>query len=108
MGKQVNSFSMSLLLKTKSPAWILRRNPYSKRGQFIQFSILRMQGCNESLGYTDESYTEAVDSGVYTKFGYDSAGYGLAQWTTDGRKQGLQAFAIEHGTSISDLGMQLR
>ena len=62
----------------------------------------------ESLGYTDESYTEAVDSGVYTKFGYDSAGYGLAQWTTDGRKQGLQAFAIEHGTSISDLGMQLR
>lgn len=89
-------------------------NPYGVAG--LMGNLYAESGLNpmnlegtyeESLGYTDESYTEAVDSGTYTRFGYDSAGYGLAQWTTDGRKQGLQAFAIEHGTSISDLGMQL-
>lgn len=44
-----------------------------------------------SLGFTDESYTAAVDSGVYSKdsFVHDSAGYGLAQWTWWSRKQGL-------------------
>lgn len=31
----------------------------------------------KSLGYTDASYTSAVDSGRYTKFTSDSAGYGL-------------------------------
>lgn len=60
-----------------------------------------------SLGYTDESYTEAVDSGAYTRFGYDSAGYGLAQWTSDDRKQNLLAWCLSAGTSISDCGMQL-
>lgn len=89
-------------------------NPYGVAG--LMGNLYAESGLNpinlegtyeESLGYTDESYTEAVDSGVYTMFGSDSAGFGLAQWTTDRRKQGLQAFAIEHGTSISDLGMQL-
>lgn len=89
-------------------------NPYGVAG--LMGNLYAESGLNpmnlegtfeESLGYTDESYTEAVDSGAYTRFGYDSAGYGLAQWTSNGRKQGLQAFAIEHGTSISDLGMQL-
>ena len=28
------------------------------------------------LGYTDDSYTEAVDVGTYTNFVYDAAGYG--------------------------------
>lgn len=44
-----------------------------------------------SLGYTDDSYTAAVDSGAYTKaqFVNDEAGYGLAQWTFSSRKQGL-------------------
>ncbi len=31
------------------------------------------------LGYTDATYTAAVDSGAYTNFAKDSAGYGLAQ-----------------------------
>ena len=35
----------------------------------------------KKLGYTDESYTKAVDNGSYTNFIHDSAGYGLAQWT---------------------------
>ena len=43
------------------------------------------------LGYTDEAYTNAVDSGAYSKTSFvnDSAGYGLAQWTYYSRKQGL-------------------
>ena len=44
-----------------------------------------------SLGFTDQSYTEAVNNGSYTEsqFVNDSAGYGLAQWTYSSRKQGL-------------------
>lgn len=44
-----------------------------------------------SLGYTDETYTSAVDSGAYTEsqFVNDKAGYGLAQWTWWSRKQSL-------------------
>lgn len=35
----------------------------------------------KKLGYSDESYTAAVDNGTYTNFAKDAAGYGLAQWT---------------------------
>lgn len=47
------------------------------------------QTYENSLGYSDESYTAAVDSGAYSKdsFVYDSAGYGLAQWTFWSRKK---------------------
>lgn len=30
------------------------------------------------LGFTDETYTRAVDAGTYTNFANDRAGYGLA------------------------------
>ena len=43
----------------------------------------------KKLGYTDESYTAAVDSGKYGNFVHDSAGYGLAQWTFWSRKEAL-------------------
>ena len=33
----------------------------------------------KSLGYTDDSYTAAVDKGKYKNFVNDKAGYGLAQ-----------------------------
>ena len=59
------------------------------------------------LGHTDASYTAAVDSGSYTKFGTDSAGYGLAQWTYHTRKKALLAFAQSKKKSIGDLNMQL-
>lgn len=44
-----------------------------------------------SLGYSDTSYTKAVDSGAYSESSFvnDGAGYGLAQWTFYTRKQGL-------------------
>lgn len=52
------------------------------------------QSYETSLGFTDNSYTEAVDSGTYTKeqFVNDSAGYGLAQWTYWSRKQSLYEY----------------
>lgn len=59
------------------------------------------------LGYTDETYTQAVDSGAYRNFITDQAGYGLAQWTYYSRKEALLNFARERGCSIGDLDMQL-
>lgn len=61
----------------------------------------------KKLGYTDASYTVAVDSGAYTNFVKDCAGYGLAQWTYWSRKQSLLNFARSAGKSIGDLEMQL-
>lgn len=61
----------------------------------------------KSLGYTDASYTQAVDSGSYANFISDSAGYGLAQWTVESRKAPLLAFANARGCSIGNLDMQL-
>lgn len=61
----------------------------------------------KKLGYTDDDYVAAVDSGKYANFVRDSAGFGLAQWTYWSRKQGLLNFAQAQGKSISDLEMQL-
>ena len=61
----------------------------------------------KKLGYTDESYTAAVDSGEYTNFAKDSAGYGLAQWTYHTRKAALLAFVQACSASIGDLEAQL-
>lgn len=61
----------------------------------------------KKLGYTDASYTVAVDNGSYTNFVRDSAGYGLAQWTYWSRKQNLLKFAQSKKKSIGDLTTQL-
>lgn len=61
----------------------------------------------KSLGYTDTGYTEAVDSGKYTNFVHDAAGYGLAQWTYYNRKEALLKYAKAACTSIGDLETQL-
>ena len=61
----------------------------------------------KKLGYTDATYTTAVDNGSYTNFVKDSAGYGLAQWTYWSRKQNLLKYAQSKGKSIGDLAMQL-
>ncbi len=61
----------------------------------------------KKLGYTDDSYTEAVDAGTYKNFSHDTAGYGLAQWTYPTRKENLLKFARNHGDSIGDFDMQL-
>lgn len=67
-----------------------------------------LQNSYESkLGYTDDSYTNAVDYGTYSKFVTDSAGYGIAQWTDKSLKEGLWNYKNKTGKSIGDLGMQM-
>lgn len=61
----------------------------------------------KKLGFTDITYTNAVDNGTYNNFVKDSAGYGLAQWTYWSRKQNLLDFAKSKKASIGDLEMQL-
>lgn len=82
----------------------LMGNLYAESG----LSPTNLQNAYEKkLGYTDATYTAAVDSGAYTNFVRDSAGYGLAQWTYWSRKQNLHDFAKSAGKSIGDLEMQL-
>lgn len=61
------------------------------------------------LGFTDETYVQAIDNGTYTKdqFVHDAAGFGCAQWTWHTRKRALYEYAKSKGTSIGDLTMQL-
>ena len=61
------------------------------------------------LGFTDETYVQAIDNGTYTKdqFVHDAVGFGAAQWTWHSRKKALYEYAKSKGTSIGDLTMQL-
>lgn len=61
------------------------------------------------LGFTDDSYVSAIDSGRYSKeqFATDKAGAFLAQWTWPTRKRALYDYAKSRGVSIGDLEMQL-
>lgn len=62
---------------------------------------------NRSLGMTDQQYVNAVDSGTYTNFANDAAGFGLAQWTERSRKQNFLNYFKTRGKSISDLETQI-
>lgn len=71
------------------------------------FNPKNMQNSYEKgLGLTDESYTEAVDTGRYGNFVHDGVGYGSAQWTFWSRKQGLLDLAKKKGRSIGDTETQ--
>lgn len=59
------------------------------------------------LGYTDETYTTAVDNGTYTNFVKDKAGYGFCQWTYWSRKEALLNFAQAEKKSIGSPSMQM-
>ena len=61
----------------------------------------------KKLGMTDAEYTAAVDSGAYTNFVNDSAGYGLAQWTYWSLKRDMLAYHQNKGKSIGDLNTQM-
>lgn len=62
---------------------------------------------------TDESYTAAVDSGEISREEFlhplpgKQYGFGLAQWTSAGRKAGLYDYVKAKGLSIGDLEVQL-
>ena len=69
-------------------------------------SPINLQNSYEKkLGYSDDSYTKAVDNKTYSNFVKDKAGYGLAQWTYWSRKQNLLNYANSKGASIGDLNM---
>ena len=61
------------------------------------------------LGFTDETYVQAIDNGTYTKeqFIYDGCGSFLAQWTYWSRKKALYEYAKSKMVSIGDLEIQL-
>lgn len=72
------------------------------------FSPKNLQNSYEKkLGYTDTTYTAAVDDGSYTNFAHDSAGYGLCQWTYWSRKQALLEKAKSVKKSVGDMETQL-
>lgn len=62
-----------------------------------------------SLGYTDDSYTTAVDNGTYSESSFvnDEAGYGLAQWTYYSRKQGMYNMYKTGYSSIGSIDLAL-
>lgn len=62
---------------------------------------------NKTFGMSDELYTKSVDNGTYKRFYSDSAGYGIAQWTTNRRKRNLYFYCRGKNKSISDLDCQL-
>ena len=55
--------------------------------------------------WTDDSYTKAVDNGTYKDYNVDRHGYGLAQWTSEGRKTGHHEYCVARKKSIADLQM---
>jgi len=58
---------------------------------------------------SDERYTNAIDSGAYSRenFVSDKAGYGLIQWTASSRKAGLYDYAKAQNKSIASISVQL-
>ncbi len=63
--------------------------------------------CEKRLNITDVEYTRLVDDNAHPGFATDKAGYGLAQWTSSNRKQGLLNFVRSRKCSIADLEAQL-
>lgn len=90
------------------------KNPYGVAGlmgnlraesNFISTNL--QTSYEKSLNMTDDTYTNGVDNGTYNNFVNDKAGYGLAQWTSAGRKQGLLNYAKSKKKSIGDEDMQI-
>ncbi len=72
------------------------------------FKPINLQDSYESkLGYTDQTYTDAVDNGSYSKFSSDAAGYGLCQWTYSTRKKALKSYCDGKSASIGNANAQL-
>ena len=88
---------------------------FSNRVEYLCLKRLKENGIKDQSGndYTDETYTAAVDAGRISCETFlnplpgKQYGYGLAQWTSPGRKAGLWNMAKEMGVSIADEKMQL-
>ena len=67
-------------------------------------SVIYEEKYHKSIGLTNEEYVAKVNSGQYTNFVNDQAGFGLAQWTYYSRKQALLNKCLGN---IGDLDCQL-
>lgn len=70
-----------------------------------------MQNSYENkIGLNDETYTNGVNNGTYTKeqFVNDKIGYGICQWTYWSRKLGLYEYAESINHNIDSIEMQLQ
>ncbi len=78
-------------------------------GNWQQESGFLPNNVQNGMGYSDEDYTNGVNSGTINRdsFGNDKRGYGIAQWTYYTRKLGLYDYKNEKKVGIDDLGMQL-
>ena len=82
---------------------------YTNRVEYLCLKRLKENG----KVYTDTTYTAAIDSGKISceEFLHPLAGkqygYGLAQWTSPGRKSGLWNLAKQKGVSIANEDMQI-
>jgi hypothetical protein len=92
-------------------------NDYGVAG--LMGNLWAESGCNpinveNGYGWTDQTYTDAVDNGTenfmrdYLKSNgsYSPLGYGIAQWTYASRKQALYNMKLSMGVSIGNLGLQ--
>ena len=99
--------------------WAGKINEYAICGWLANWNTeanLRSNNAQNSYmnkwGITDEEYTSMVDAGTWVSpdgndFAHDHCGYGLAQWTSSGRKQGIWDYARKTARSIGDRQMQL-
>lgn len=99
--------------------WAGKINEYAICGWLANWNTeanLRSNNAQNSYmnkwGITDEEYTSMVDAGTWVSpdgndFAHDHCGYGLAQWTSSGRKQGIWDYARRTARSIGDMQMQL-
>lgn len=115
LGKVSIEVSSPVASQTISPAalWALLKK-YGLSDAGVAAVMANMQGeshlkasnlqntFESKLGYTDEAYTAAVDSGKYKNFVNDKAGYGLCQWTFWSRKQALLNHVKAANKSIGD------
>lgn len=82
---------------------------YPSRVEYLCLKRLKESG----KIYTDESYVAAIDRGIMSCEDFlhplpgRQYGFGLAQWTSPGRKAGLWALAKQKEVSIADEDMQI-
>lgn len=71
-------------------------------------SALISTNVQDNCRISDAEYTQMVDNGTMSRqqFAHDSYGYGLCQWTSYDRKEGLYDLAKSKGVSIGDEVMQ--
>jgi len=119
--KDANNSSLSSIYGNsfEEKVWYTLSEKYSEiaaagaMGNFAEesgFKANNLQNSYENALGSDESYTAAVNNGSYSrdKFKNDQAGYGLAQWTSSGRKAGLYDLAKQEGTGIDKEETQIK